>query len=801
MTDMRAFIDGLLAGTGCGPGATIPILQGIQHKFRHLPEPALRQVSEATGIRLADLIGVATFYHQFRLGEIGSHTMRVCHGTACHVNGSENIHDHLCRLLQIPEGGDTCPSNEFTVERVACLGCCTIGPVVQIDHTTYGHLTASSLAEMVEDFRATRHETISDVDAIGRQPASRCGEIRVGLGSCCIAKGSAELFHRLRQTVRELGIDVQVKRVGCVGACYRTPSVEIRLPGGKEAFYTKVGPGDAVAIVRRHFRPPGLGRRLVRWVDRTLEEFVAGNECREMPDASEAPASAPLGRQVRIATEGLGEMDPLDLDEYLAQQGFEALRQALARPPEETLETIARSGLRGRGGAGFPTGAKWSRVRAAHSPDGSKHVIVNGDEGDPGAFMDGMLMESFPYRVIEGMLVAAWCVGAAEGTLYVRAEYPRSVARLRGAIRQMEERGLLGAGILGSKFHFKLQLFEGAGAFVCGEETALIESMEGRRGIPRIKPPYPADCGFWQRPTLINNVETFAMVPWIVRHGAEAFASLGTEMSRGTKVFSLAGKVVRAGLIEVPMGITIREIVEDIGGGAPEGKTFKAVQIGGPSGGCIPAALGHTSVDYEALAAAGAIMGSGGLIVLDGGDCMVDMARYFMTFLRDESCGQCTFCRIGTMRMYEILERFCQGAGRRDDFDEITRLADLAGIGSLCGLGRTAPNPVVTTLKYFRDEYDAHIDGRCPAGRCKPLIQYVIQDICTGCTLCAQRCPAKAIEARPYRRHQISDDLCTRCDVCRAACPENAIVIMSGGIPCPGRAHKATPAEPLEKHE
>ena len=486
-------------------------------------------------------------------------------------------------------------------------------------------------------------------------------------------------------------------------------------------------------------------------------------------------------------------MDPLDIDEYLAHQGFNALSQVLNQKPEEIIAAVTASGIRGRGGAGFPTGVKWSRVRNAVSKDGVKYVIVNGDEGDPGAFMDRMLMESFPYRVIEGMLIAAHCVGAKEGYIYVRAEYPRAVSRLREAIRVLTERGFLD--------NFKLHIFEGAGAFVCGEETALIESIEGRRGIPRIKPPYPADCGLWQQPTLINNVETFTMIPWIIRNGAAAFAALGTAKSKGTKVFALAGKIDRAGLIEVPMGITLHEIIEEIGGGVPNGKKLKAVQIGGPSGGCIPASMGHTPVDFEALTAAGAIMGSGGLIVLDEDDCMVDVARYFMSFLRDESCGQCTFCRIGTTRMYEILDKICQGKGQRSDLDALKNLAGLTMQGSICGLGRTAPNPVLTTLRYFHDEYEAHIAGRCPAGKCKPLIKYVVQDNCTGCTICAQHCPVNAIPLTPYHRHQINTDLCTGCDVCRVDCPENAIGIISGGLKCPGHSHKEPLPEPMVKHD
>ncbi|MDD5261299.1 MAG: NAD(P)H-dependent oxidoreductase subunit E [Methylacidiphilales bacterium] len=802
----NAFVDELLTRTGCGPEATIPILQCIQREYRHLPEPALQHVSEITGIRLADLIGVATFYHQFRLGEAGRHTMRVCHGTACHVKGSENIDDHIHRQLKISDGHDTSPNNEFTVERVACLGCCTLAPVVKVDHTTYGRLTSDTINAMVEDFQATRHKTIADVDTIPGHLNGKGAEIRVGLGSCCMAKGSDKLFHQLRRTVKDFGIDASVKRVGCVGMCHQTPFVEVRLPGRPAAFYGKVDPDEAAGIVRRHFRPMSLRRRIVRWTDRTLEQLVTdGNDRKNTSghalNVSEKTVAAFNERQVRIATEGLGEMDPLDLDEHIAHQGFTALRRVLGSNPEEIISTITQSGLRGRGGAGFPTGEKWARARAALAPDGVKYVIVNGDEGDPGAFMDGMLMESFPYRVIEGMLIAACCIGSTEGYIYVRAEYPRSVARLRAAIAKMEERGFLGTGIMGGNFNFKLRLFEGAGAFVCGEETALIESIEGKRGVPRMKPPYPADCGLWQRPTLINNVETFAMVPWIIRNGARAFAAHGTEKSKGTKVFSLAGKISRAALIEVPMGITIREIVEDIGGGMANGRQFKAVQIGGPSGGCIPAALDHTPVDYEALTAAGAIMGSGGMIVLDEDDCMVDMARYFITFLRDESCGQCTFCRIGTMRMYEILDKLCQGKGRSADLDELLQLASLTTQGSICGLGRSAPNPVLTTLRYFRNEYEAHIAGRCPAGKCKPLIQYVVQDNCTGCTICAQHCPVNAIPMTPYSRHQINTDLCTRCDVCRADCPENAITIMSGGIKCHEHSHKEPAPEALAQHE
>jgi NADH:ubiquinone oxidoreductase subunit F (NADH-binding)/NADH:ubiquinone oxidoreductase subunit E/Fe-S-cluster-containing hydrogenase component 2 len=794
------FLEKLLARTGRGVDSTIPILQGIQEEYHYLPDPVLRRTSELTGIALAHLVSVGSFYHQFRFKPTGQHRLRVCHGTACHVKSSENIQDAVQRALLIPANDDTSPDNEFTVERVACLGCCTLAPVVQIDHTTYGHLAPDSVAMMLEDFRATRHETISDVDAVlCHRDTTGAPEIRVGLGSCCMAKGSDELFHLLRDTVKDFGLDVPVKRVGCVGMCHQTPIVEVRLPNKPAAFYAKVGPEQAEGIIRQHFRPASVGRRFVRWVDRTLEELVTSNGGLEKVsehtlNVESRPVELFMGRQIRVATEGFGEMDPLDLDEYLAHGGFKALNTVRGWKPEDLIAEITASGLRGRGGAGFPTGVKWQRVRNAPSSDGVKYVIANGDEGDPGAFMDRMLMESFPYRLVEGMLIAGHAIGAKEGVIYVRAEYPRAVSRLREAIRVLEERAFLGK-------DFRLKIFEGAGAFVCGEETALIESIEGNRGIPRLKPPFPADKGLWGRPTLINNVETLSMLPWIIRNGATKFAAMGTEKSKGTKVFALAGKIARAGLIEVPMGITIREIVEEIGGGVPDGKRLKAVQIGGPSGGCIPATHADTPVDYEALVAAGAIMGSGGLVVLDEDDCMVDVARYFMSFLKAESCGECTFCRIGTTRMWEILDRLCNGKGTPRDLDELDHIAALTTAGSICGLGRTAPNPVLTTLRYFRDEYEAHIKGRCPAGRCKTLIQYVVQDNCTGCTICAQHCPANAIPIAPYHKHHINLDKCTRCDVCRTDCPVEAIHIESGGQKTAGHLHKEQPAHIALVHQ
>jgi NADH-quinone oxidoreductase subunit F len=497
----------------------------------------------------------------------------------------------------------------------------------------------------------------------------------------------------------------------------------------------------------------------------------------------------------RIVLENCGVVDPSSLDDYLARDGYAALRACIEqRAPERIIQTIEASGLRGRGGAGFPAAIKWSLAHAQPAP---KYVICNGDEGDPGAFMDRLILESDPFRVVEGLSIAAYVVGAADGIFYIRAEYPQAVRHIREAIAQAEARGFLGRGILGSDFDLRLEVREGAGAFGCGEETALMASLEGRRGMPRLRPPYPVHQGFRGRPTVINNVETLACVPWIVRHGAAAFAAFGTESSKGTKVFALAGKIRHGGLIEVPMGMTIRQIVEGPGGGVHEGRTLKAVQLGGPSGGCLPASLADTPVDYEALRESGAIMGSGGLVVLDDRDCMVDIARFFLRFTCHESCGKCTFCRIGTRRMVEILDRICEGRGRPEDLGNLEELADRVSRTSLCGLGQTAPNPVSTALRYFREEFEVHVnERRCPAGRCTELIRYAINESCIGCTMCAQVCPVHAIAYRPHERHAIDDQACTRCNMCFEICQDASVEIVSGEAVCATSPTPAREGEP-----
>jgi NADH-quinone oxidoreductase subunit F len=583
-------------------------------------------------------------------------------------------------------------------------------------------------------------------------------EIRIGLGSCGVASGGEPVRTALQQAAQRAGARAIVKTVGCNGMCHCEPMVEVLEPGGRVTLYGNVTPESARNIVHHHTRaawwhkaPPCASERQLGAV------------------AEAGPAASYLGKQKRVVLENCGEIDPLNIDDYLARAGYQALAKCRALPPEEVVEVIANSGLRGRGGAGFPTGIKWKLARANSDP--VKYVICNGDEGDPGAFMDRLVLESDPHRVLEGLAIAAHAVGSTQGYLYIRAEYPLAVRHIRAAIVQATERGLLGA--------LRLEVREGAGAFVCGEETALIQSLEGKRGMPKLRPPYPVERGFRGKPTIINNVETLACVPWILRHGAAAFAAFGTKTSRGTKVFALAGKINRGGLIEVPMGITIREVVEEIGGGIKQGRQFKAVQLGGPSGGCIPARLADTPIDYDALAQTGAIMGSGGLVVLDERDCMVDIARFFLKFTQAESCGKCTFCRIGTKRMLEILERLCAGEGRRDDLEKLATLADYTSRGSLCGLGQTAPNPVLTTLRYFREEYEAHLAGRCPAGRCPALIRYRVNGNCIGCTLCAQVCPVGAIAYRPYEKHEVDERLCTRCDMCRQVCQDDAIEVVS----------------------
>ena len=823
-----AIVERIIAQHGRGQSTLIPILQALQQELHYLPPEALAHIAAHTDSSPADVIGVATFYAQFRLKPAGKHIIRVCHGTACHVKGASQIDDALRRELHLTPTQDTDAAGEFTVERVGCLGCCTLAPVVVEGKATFSHIKADAVPAMLESIRHPKPTTNGRHHAVATPtPGETTAEIRIGVGSCCLAGGSGDVRTALLDTLHDLGLAdrIRIKPVGCVGMCHQTPLLEIITgrPHETPVLYNRVKPTQVQRIVRHHFARGLLPRLADFWQQRITPLFnpPAPRAPVQLPrDVRDPQLSAFLGPQLRIATENSGQLDPLDLDEYLRSGGFSALQNAGS--PEAIIDTITQSGLCGRGGAGFPSGRKWSLVRqnafqnrarkeAVNAPlpqsqppcsKGSDsettftantpaYVICNGDEGDPGAFMDRMILESYPYRVLEGLAIAARAVGATQGYLYIRAEYPLALERITAAITRCNERNLLG--------DLHLSIKPGAGAFVCGEETALIASIEGRRGMPALRPPYPAERGLWDKPTCINNVETLALVPWIMRHGAPAFAAIGTAQSKGTKVFALTGKVRRGGLIEVPMGTTIRQIVADIGGGVgppettvellpnitpspppPPPPQFKAVQIGGPSGGCIPASLADTPVDYESLGKLGAIMGSGGLVVLDDRDCMVDIARYFLEFTQAESCGKCTFCRVGSRLMLDILERLCAGKGKTSDLDTLDRLALQVQRGSLCGLGQTAPNPVLTTLRYFRHEYEEHINGICRAGRCHSLIRYEVGSTCIGCTKCAQACPVQAIPFTPYQIHTINSALCTRCDVCRTLCPTAAITITSG---------------------
>ncbi|MHC4616910.1 MAG: NAD(P)H-dependent oxidoreductase subunit E [Planctomycetota bacterium] len=774
------FVDEAVARIGRPAEKVLAILQAVQGHYGYLPKEALERVCELTEITPASIVGVSTFYNQFRHRPVGRHIIHVCVGTACHVKGAGQVYEAFRRHLNIADGEDTDRQKLFTVEKIACLGCCTLAPAAQIGQLTYGHLTAETVPTVIGDFLQYEEARARRRHLVRRARIDKgAGEIRLGLGSCCVARGSGKLREALEEALAETGVRAAIKRVGCVGMCFQTPLVEVVLPDGMSFLYARVQPGDAKAIILRHFKPPGM-RKISNVVSNALDTILSDEKWEPVTRYSigvrDEPVADFLGKQKHIATEHCGHIDPVDIDEYLSRDGFEALGRCIKElDPDKIINEVRVSGLRGRGGAGYPTHLKWSAVRQRGGQ--KKYVLCNGDEGDPGAFMDRMLMESYPYRIIEGVTIAAHTVGANEGYLYIRAEYPLAVERMGKALEECQRRGFLGDNILGSDFSLHLKIVAGAGAFVCGEETALMASIEGRRGMPRLRPPYPAETGLWTRPTLINNVETYAAVPWIIRHGGAELARLGTSGSKGTKVFALAGKIAHGGLIEVPMGISIREIIEDIGGGMGGGKQFKAVQIGGPSGGCVPAEMAETAVDYETLTDVGAMMGSGGLVALDESDCMVDIARYFLEFTQNQSCGKCTFCRIGTRRMLDILERLCEGNGKKGDIEELEHLAETVKKGSLCGLGGTAPNPVLSTIKYFRHEYEAHLQKRCPAGRCKALITYSVTDDCIGCTLCAQHCPADAIEMLPYEKHEIDVQKCIRCGTCKNICPADAVKV------------------------
>ncbi len=601
-----------------------------------------------------------------------------------------------------------------------------------------------------------------------RKHAPGVPRILLGLGTCGLAAGGGEVLAAVHEQLGANESGIEIASVGCIGACFREPLMDIERPGWPRISYGEVDAKRAQSLIQEsmfgdEYHPD--------WA-----MAVIGDQSLDgIPSWLELPF---FKHQKRRVLRRCGFIDPTAVEEYILHDGYAAAARALtAMDPDEVIEVVKASGLRGRGGAGFPTGMKWFFART--SPGDIKYLVCNFDEGDPGAFMNRSLVEGDPHAVLEGMIIAAYAIGAGKGYIYGRAEYPLALERLRGAIQQAEDLGLLGKDILGSGFDFTIEIKEGAGAFVCGEETALMSSIEGGRGMPRPRPPFPAQRGLWGKPTNINNVGTLANVPLIILHGADWYREIGSEKSKGTKIFCLTGKIQNGGLIEVPMGVYLRTVIDDIGGGILNNGQFKAAQTGGPSGGCLSQQHLDYPLDFESLAEAGSIMGSGGLVVMDQATCMVDVARFFLSFTQKESCGKCVPCRIGTKRMLETLERICAGEGHPEDIDTLLELGNTIQFGSLCALGQTAPNPVSSTIRYFRDEYMAHIvDKRCPAGVCKALITYRVDaDSCTGCMLCLRQCPVGAVSGEKKEPHVIDPEACTRCDTCRQVCRFDAIVV------------------------
>jgi NADH:ubiquinone oxidoreductase subunit F (NADH-binding)/NADH:ubiquinone oxidoreductase subunit E len=800
----RLELESLLAGYDRTRSSLIPVLQAVQARFGYLSEQAVAEIARYLGASENDVYGVATFYAQFRFTAPAKHGVKVCQGTACHVRGAGLILDQLSRDLGIAPG-QTTPDREFSLDRVACFGSCALAPVIVIDDTVYDRMSPRKAEELIrhkDELRvggAAAPTGLEDLGADEDLLVSASGQRRLASiaqleqlrekvlaaqhpdrtriivcgGTGCRAAGSMETARALAGELegRELTGKVELTISGCHGFCQKAPVVAVEPHG---IFYQGVGrkkpERDAAEMVQDTVLEGQPVERLLYRDPNTKQRIV---HYRDIPFYS---------RQNRIVLRNNGKIDPTRIEDYLAVEGYAALAKVLELDPDVVVDTIESSGLRGRGGAGFPAGTKWRFCRNAAERT-MRYVICNADEGDPGAYMDRSIVEGDPHSVLEGMIIGAYAIAGGispvDGYVYIRSEYPLAVRTLRNAIQQAEELGLLGDNILGSGFSFHVKIKQGAGAFVCGEETALMASIEGRRGMPMPRPPFPAEQGLFGKPTNINNVETWASVPRIVNGGAEWFAGIGTEKSKGTKVFSLVGKINNSGLIEVPMGTPLRTIVEEIGGGCPGGREFKAVQTGGPSGGCIPNQHLDTPVDYEHLQELGSIMGSGGMVVMDERSCMVDVARYFLEFTESESCGKCVPCRIGTQHLLRTLTGICDGQGRAEDVDQMLGIADTVFKGSLCGLGQTAPNPVVTTLRYFAEEYRAHIeDHKCTAGVCRELVTFCIDaENCQGCAACVRACPVDAIAGEKKQAHQIDVASCIRCGSCRDACKFDAVMV------------------------
>jgi len=767
----------------------LPELIALQQRDHYLRHETLLALSEGLGVPINRVYSVASFYQAFRFTPRGKHHIKVCVGAACYVKGAETLFDAFAMHLKIPKNADTSPDGQFTLSKVSCLGCCMLAVAVQIDRHIFGHVTPDMAPHVIKDFlRLSEEETAarSANDGVSEKPFRP--EVRICRCSSCRAAGSARVYKELELQHRKGNFDFAVKEVGCHGMSYRSPLVMV-VTEDAVYHYDRIREHEVKAVLANHsgalhhatLTPTNYLRRTVWKGKAFLDGFYRRKSCKF---AGKMPLSD-IGDTTRLVTRNSGITHPESLDEYCQSGGFVAFDRIAGRnalgattmKPEEVIDLLERSKLRGRGGGGFPTGKKWrlafEATAALNVSDGVGVVICNADEGDPGAFMDRMLLESYPYRVLEGVLIASMVLGAKTAIIYIREEYTHAITVLEKVITSLRDAGYFSR----LDEDFDLVLFRGAGAFVCGEETALLESIEGNRGIPHRRPPFPVSSGLNGMPTLINNVETFACVPMILADDGQAFQGFGTEQSRGTKAFALAGKVRQGGLIEVPIGITIADIVEKIGCGAEEGHTIKAVMIGGPSGGCIPRKHFDLPIDYETLQSHGAMMGSGGLVVLDERDCMVDLSLYFLRFLREESCGKCVMCREGVARLCDLVERLTK-RGEKDAslLARIETLGKHIQQGSLCALGRTAPNMVLSAMREFRREFEAHVDNACPAGKCVELTEFQVTGTCIGCTKCVQNCAARAIDCVVLESSHINPEQCVKCGVCRLVCPQQAIV-------------------------
>ena len=764
-----AVVEEALRGRRADRSSLIGILQAVNEEYKYLPEEALRNVSRRLRVPLSDVYHVATFYNAFSLQPRGKHVIKICMGTACHVRGAPRILEEFARRLGVAPG-ETTEDREFTLQTVNCLGACALGPVVVVDGHYFG-ASPEIVADLIERARESKlAEAAAPVEVAapaGGLDLSRIESGEVTISTCggtgCQAYGCEAVGLAFEKELERLGIGdrVGLLKTGCHGFCEQGPIVVVR---PENIFYRKVTAEDVPEIIRRTVIEGEAIERLLYRDPKSEEAVVRENDIEF------------YARQQRLIFGDNGHISPERIEDYLERGGYRALRKALNMEPEAVIEEVTRAGLRGRGGGGFPTGRKWKTCREAHGEP--KYVICNADEGDPGAYMDRSLLEGNPHRVLEGMVIGAYAIGSHEGYVYVRDEYPLAVTNITRAIEQARGRGFLGTSILGSEFDFDVEVVRGGGAFVCGESTALMASIEGRAGEPRAKYIHTVESGLHGRPSNLNNVETWANVPLIIGKGADWYGSIGTEGSKGTKIFSLVGKINNTGLVEVPMGMTLREIIFEIGGGIPNGKKFKAVQTGGPSGGCLPESLLDLPVDFDELAKAGSMMGSGGMIVMDEDSCMVDVAKYFLGFLSDESCGKCIPCREGIRRMHQILDRITRGEGLPSDIDLLEELSHTVADASLCALGGSAPNPVLSTLRYFRGEYEAHInEKRCPAGVCRELVTYEIDpDKCTGCGACLKKCPVGAISGQKKQPHEIDRSKCVKCGVCLDTCRFEAVI-------------------------